>query len=64
MRIKKYYCRHCGQFRSCLQVHRIKRVSYVAPLEIVHKCKYCETDVIETEPEFKKWLKLQQEENK
>ena len=61
MRIKKYYCGHCGQFRSCRQVRTIKRVSYVAPDETVHKCKCCDREVIETAPEVKKWLNLQQE---
>ena len=62
MRIKKYYCKHCGQFRSILQVYESEEGGLIT----VHtkRCKYCDREVIETAPEFKKWLKIQQEGNK
>lgn len=60
MRIKKYYCRQCGQFRSILQVKHIIREHFFEP-EIIIKCKYCNREVIETAPEVKKWLDMQQE---
>ena len=64
MRIKKYYCRHCGQFRSYLQTY-VKKTSHILlPDKFACYCKYCDREVIETELEFKKWLKLQQEEIK
>lgn len=60
MKIKAYYCRHCGQFRSKRQVHDPN--SGVSGYMIhTNLCNYCNREVIDTALEFKKWLDRQEE---
>ena len=63
MRIKKYYCPHCGQFRSRRQVYSLEFILITKPI-IEIECLYCDRQVIETEPEFKKFLDSLQKEKK
>lgn len=56
---KKYYCPHCGQFRSSNQIFDYYLTLFNLKQNL--KCKYCCRDVIQTEPKFKMFFrKLQQ----
>ena len=56
MKIKPYYCKHCGQFRSPYQVYK----SDLGGLYIRNpQCKYCDREVVETVPYFQKWLEVE-----
>lgn len=53
MRIKKYYCPKCQEFRNSMQVYDYYK-RFNSPLSL--KCKICNRSVIEIEPEFKEFL--------
>ena len=53
MKIKKYYCLYCKKFLGSLEVFDYYQRD-IAPKSL--KCKECGRTVIETEPEFKKFL--------
>lgn len=53
MKIKKYYCPNCKEFKGYLQVYDYYQ-RFNSPQSL--KCKKCKRSIILTEPEFKKFL--------